>query len=498
MALGDVMHLRAAAIGLSLSLSPVAAYAQAPDPYYQSAQEAFLNLKPDTRLWFQVVLTSAGHWPAVPNIGYSRRLFEATKQYQLSRGELPTGVLTEAQVSSMLAAASSVLDGWRLRWVPHPERGRQIWVPMGLNLEVRKTDLGVEMKEPANRFRMKFNYISATDVRTTYETTLREMVGSGDHINYKLLKEDFFVITGNQGRYNRYVRYHTDGGGILGFDMGWSSDDAPVYGNRLVTIISGSLWASMKGSPFPTTQRANYPWERREPEVANAPPSAPTPVPTTPTSTPAEPPKTTFSTGSGFFVSKAGHVVTNAHVVRDCSTVTARPDGASALPAQILARDVTNDLAALKVAGPVEKTLALRSSVRLGEGIAAFGFPHTDILATTGNFTLGNVTALAGLRDDSRHLQISAPVQAGNSGGPLLDNSGNVVGVVTSKLNAIKVAGELGDLPQNVNFAVKAALATSFLDANQVTYETGTLGDKLDPADLADKAKKASVFITCR
>ena len=55
-----------------------------------------------------------------------------------------------------------------------------------------------------------------------------------------------------------------------------------------------------------------------------------------------------------------------------------------------------------------------------------------------------------------------------------------------------------GDLPQNVNFAVKAALASSFLDANQVAYDVGTPGEKLDPADLAERAKKASVFITCR
>jgi len=490
------MRLRAAAFGLSLLLAPAAAHAQYPDPYFPPAQEAFLSLKPDTRLWFQIFLTSAGHWPAVPNVGYSRRLFEATKQYQLSRGELPTGVLTEAQVSSMLGSAASVLQGWRLRWVPHPVRGRQLWVPMGLDLEVRRTDLGVEMKEPANRFRMKFNFTPAADVRSAYETTLREMVGSGDHINYKVLKRDFFVITGNQGRYNRYVRYHADGDGILGFDMGWSSDDAPVYGSRLVTIISGSLWASMTGAPFPTTPRASYPWERSDPEVAKVP--SPVPSPTTPASAPAEPPKTTFSTGSGFFVSKAGHIVTNAHVVKDCTTITARPDGTTAVPAQVLARDTVNDLAVLKVAGPVEKTLSLRPSIRLGEGIAAFGFPHTDLLATTGNFTLGNVTALAGLKDDSRYLQVSAPVQSGNSGGPLLDNSGNVVGVVSAKLDAIKMAAAQGDLPQNVNFAVKAALATSFLDANQIAYETGTLGDKLDPADLAEKAKKASVFITCR
>lgn len=491
------MRLRAAVLGLSLLLHPVAAHAQYPDPYFQPAQEAFLSLKPDTRLWFQIALTSAGHWPAVPNMGYSRRLFEATKQYQLSRGEQPTGFLTETQVSSMIGSASSVLQGWRLRWVPHPVRGRQLWVPMGLDLEVRRTDLGVEMKEPANRFRMKFNYIAAANVRVAYETTLREMVSSGDHINYKVLRPGFFVITGNQGRYNRYVRYHTDGDGILGFDMGWSSDDAPVYGNRLVTIISGSLGASMTGLPFPTTSRASYPWERSDPEVATAPAPA-APSQTTPASAPAEPPKTSFSTGSGFFVSKAGHIVTNAHVVKDCTTITARPDGTVAVPAQVLARDTVNDLAVLKVAGPAQKTLSLRSSIRLGEGIAAFGFPHTDLLATTGNFTLGNVTALAGLKDDSRYLQVSAPVQSGNSGGPLLDNSGNVVGVVSAKLDAIKMAAAQGDLPQNVNFAVKASLATSFLEVNQIAYEVGTLGDKLDPADLAEKAKKASVLITCR
>ena len=88
--------------------------------------------------------------------------------------------------------------------------------------------------------------------------------------------------------------------------------------------------------------------------------------------------------------------------------------------------------------------------MRLGEGVAAFGFPHSDILSTSGNFTLGNITALNGIGDDSRYFQISAPVQAGNSGGPLLDLTANVVGVVSSKLNALRIALKDGDLPQNV------------------------------------------------
>ena len=76
--------------------------------------------------------------------------------------------------------------------------------------------------------------------------------------------------------------------------------------------------------------------------------------------------------------------------------------------------------------------------------VAVFGYPLSQVLASSGNFTLGNITALAGLRDDARHLQISAPVQAGNSGGPLLDASGNLVGTIISKLNAMKVVQATG------------------------------------------------------
>ena len=140
----------------------------------------------------------------------------------------------------------------------------------------------------------------------------------------------------------------------------------------------------------------------------------------------------------------------------------------------------------------------LRLGTRLGEGVEAFGFPHSDTLATAGNFTLGNITALSGLGDDSRYLQISAPVQAGNSGGPLLDGSGNLVGVVSAKLDAVRMAMNSGDLPQNVNFAVKSAILASFLDANRVAYKVGTAGKALEPADIADQARAMSGFVVCR
>ncbi len=102
--------------------------------------------------------------------------------------------------------------------------------------------------------------------------------------------------------------------------------------------------------------------------------------------------------------------------------------------------------------------------MRQGEDIVVYGFPLPGVLSSGGNVSTGNVTALTGLGDDSRFLQISAPVQPGNGGGPLLDRSGNVVGVVVSKLNALSVASATGDVPQNVNFAIKASVALAFLE----------------------------------
>ena len=122
---------------------------------------------------------------------------------------------------------------------------------------------------------------------------------------------------------------------------------------------------------------------------------------------------------------------------------------------------------------------------------------HPAMLASGGNFTTGNVTALAGLRDDSRSLQISAPVQPGNSGGPLLDEAGNVVGVVVAKLDALRVASATNDIPQNVNFAIKVTVAADFLSAHGVRYTEAKLDAPLPPSDIAERARAFSVHIEC-
>lgn len=205
------------------------------------------------------------------------------------------------------------------------------------------------------------------------------------------------------------------------------------------------------------------------------------------------------SSGSGMFVSRDGAVLTNAHVVDGCAVLTVSDSKGAAKIATVTARDATNDLALLRTGfAPTNVATFRAGGARLGEGVAAFGFPLASVLATSGNFTLGNVTATAGLRDDSRYIQISTPIQPGNSGGPLFDATGNVVGVVTAKLDALKIMlATNGDIPQNVNFAIKGAMAVSFLESGKVAFEVGKGGPIVEPTDLASRAGEISVFVRC-
>lgn len=197
-------------------------------------------------------------------------------------------------------------------------------------------------------------------------------------------------------------------------------------------------------------------------------------------------------TGTGFFVSGDGYVVTNEHVVRGCSDPKLIWGRAAPVPAHVVATDAINDLALLKADIASDHVAVLRIGVRMGEAIAAFGYPLLDKLSAGGNFTVGNVSALAGIKNNSGQIQISAPLQPGNSGGPVLDQSGNVIGVAVSGLRATRE-----HIPQNVNFAISINALTAFLDSHGVPYSTGEGGPLLESFELAEKAQSFAVLIVC-
>ncbi|MCC7058678.1 MAG: trypsin-like peptidase domain-containing protein [Burkholderiaceae bacterium] len=202
------------------------------------------------------------------------------------------------------------------------------------------------------------------------------------------------------------------------------------------------------------------------------------------------------SSGSGFYVTVDGHLLTNRHVVAGC-TLLARGDGARLT---LLASDAANDLALLK-GPPVIHAAALRAAAdaRQGEEVLTYGFPLQGMLSSAGQLGAGMVSALAGLRDNPAQLQIDVPVQPGNSGGPLLDRRGQVIGMVVAKLNALRVAQITGDIPQNINFAIKLAPVKTLLEANGVQYLRGTdTARTLSNFEIADLARSFTTPVFCQ
>ncbi len=196
------------------------------------------------------------------------------------------------------------------------------------------------------------------------------------------------------------------------------------------------------------------------------------------------------SAGTGVRVAR-DRFVTNHHVVEDCRQV--RIDGAAA---KIAATDTRMDLALLSapLSGPSVSIRASRSVV--GEAVTVAGFPLQELLSSF-QVTTGTLASLSGLGGDTSQFQITAPVQAGNSGGPVLDSAGRVIGIVVAKLNAIRTARATGDLPQNVNFAVGANALRSFLDASDVEYQTSLQGTPLLTTEVAQQAREFTVRVEC-
>jgi S1-C subfamily serine protease len=168
------------------------------------------------------------------------------------------------------------------------------------------------------------------------------------------------------------------------------------------------------------------------------------------------------STGTGFFVSGDGYIVTVYHVVEGSSRLLVKHLDET-LTATVVAVDRQNDIALLKVSKtdhPFSHLSVNTAAVPTpGSDVFTIGFPDPTILGVTPKTTRGNVTASAGIKDDPRFLQISVPIQPGNSGGPLIDSTGSVIGITTATIDAINRLKDGGYLPQNVKLCPQSILS---------------------------------------
>ncbi len=219
------------------------------------------------------------------------------------------------------------------------------------------------------------------------------------------------------------------------------------------------------------------------------------------------------TTGTTFFISGDSYFLTAAHVVAGATRIVVNHAGKRPR-AHLIKADTANDLAVLKVPATltVEEAidpalsheykalpLAASRSVKLGDSIFTIGFPNANVQGTEPKLTKGEISSLSGIQDDPRHFQISAPIQPGNSGGPLVDLSGNVVGMVTSRLADVATFKATGSLPQNVNYALKSSFIVAFLET--LAEPSAKLKEPRPPkerrfSEVVEEVKASVVLVT--
>lgn len=202
------------------------------------------------------------------------------------------------------------------------------------------------------------------------------------------------------------------------------------------------------------------------------------------------------SHGTGFFVTDDGYIVTNHHVIAGGRNVEIEYNG-EVYPAEIVEADSVNDLAVLK-ANVIGRPLIISSSLELQRGSEIFtlGYPLVSIQGSEQKAAFGRVNALSGISDDRRYLQIDAPIQPGNSGGPLIDEQGRVVGIVTATLNQSVAIRSSGHIAQNVNYAIKADYLIPLLPAAARTPRTAETTATM--VEAVSRAEQSVVLVRVR
>jgi hypothetical protein len=203
------------------------------------------------------------------------------------------------------------------------------------------------------------------------------------------------------------------------------------------------------------------------------------------------------ATGTGFFITDDGYLISNYHVVKDATKVRL-VTSAGLIDAKVVQADAANDLALLKADGKFASLpVASSRTAYLGNSVATVGFPNIGLQGFSPKLAKGEIASLSGVGDDPRYFQISVPVQPGNSGGALVDEHGNVVGIVSAKLSAQMALAESGALPENVNYAVKSSFLLSFLESvpavSAKLKAPNTADEKF--SDVVKSAQDAAVLV---
>lgn len=206
-----------------------------------------------------------------------------------------------------------------------------------------------------------------------------------------------------------------------------------------------------------------------------------------------------YSIGTGFFINNHGYIVTNHHVVEDSNAISIVLADGTEHEAELINSDSANDIALLKtnISG-TSLAIGTATDKQKGEEVLTLGYPLVQLQGQEQKATFGRINAKSGIKGDIRFLQIDVPIQPGNSGGPLIDNKGSVVGVVTATLNQLVALRESGALPQSVNYAVKSDYVIPLLRSEKVNWREQERLEEMKMPNIVTNSEKSVVMVIAK
>lgn len=320
-------------------------------------------------------------------------------------------------------------------------------------------------------------------------------------VSYRLDKPHRQVLSVDRGgRWTTYTRFDNMGDGRWsGFSLSVAASRNDL--GRLIAETSATFDPTGRGVLGNSEDRPNLRIVLARAGAGSKPPPPPAMPPAASpqiapvTSRPPTDDTNPSGSGTGFVVRRDGILVTNEHVVHACRRLALQTGEA----VTVIAADSRRDIAVLRAARTFDSELSFRSDGNIdhGESVRSFGYPYYGMFSTNLNISEGIVTALSGIGDDPAKFQVSAAIQPGNSGGPLLDESGLVIGIAVSTMRTDKVTELTGVAPQNMNYGIRATLVQSMLLENGIVSRSAKADGRKDLREIARSVTPLVTPILC-
>ncbi|CTQ56449.1 Serine protease Do-like HtrA [Roseibium album] len=457
---------------------------------YNQSKEWFYSKEWRDRVRVQFLLVFTGDYVATVDGAFGPNTYNALMSFQKKNQYFQDGTLGDNELLTLQNHGLDLVHRVGFETRNEATTGLTLGVPSKLFNPPSSTKRGHLWQTFDDSIELETLRIPETE--TTYKDLYKRLTvqRSGRVIDHKKMRNDFFVVSGLQDGRDFYLRVMRTQEDSRGFSLTWDSKHS-VFMDRVALAMSNSLTVYDGGST----------------DQLGAMTSAPAQQPLQPQHGSSFPPdqtalapgmsETGSSSGSGYFVTGEGHIGTNAHVASNCKSLMVPGHG----KADLIRANEANDLAIIQLESRQSTHFAqfrAKQPIVRGEEVFVLGYPFAQILDNNLNFTHGIVSSLAGIKGDIRHFMISAPVQPGNSGGPVLDRTGALIGTVVSRLDKFKTLKVAGDLPENINFAIRGRLMSAYMESLGLAPSYNTITSIKSPTKIDAEAARYTVQVLCK